>query len=78
MAHTTFTIVAVEGQEHIPGLSRQPFTYGDGAVEEALGTDIIAATDSLVPGEKVLVITPTGGILWASVVQMGREILVTA
>jgi hypothetical protein len=70
-------IVATEGQS-IPGLSRQPFTYGDGAVEEALGTDIIAATGSLVPGERVLVITPKGGAIWASVVQMGREILVTA
>lgn len=77
MAHTTFTIVATEGQD-IPGLNRQPFTYGDGAVEDALGTDIIAATDSLVPGERVLVITPAGGILWANVVQMGREILVTS
>lgn len=80
MATTTPVIVAREGQANIPGLSREgiPFTYGDGAVEDALGTDIIAATGPLVPGERVLVITPTGGILWANVVQIGREILVTA
>lgn len=74
---TTPTIVATEAQA-IAGLTRQPFTYGDGAVEDALGTDIIAATGPLVPGERVLVITPTGGILWANVVQMDREVLVTA
>jgi len=74
---TTPTIVATEGQD-IPGLSRQPFTYGDGAVESLLGTDIIAATGELVPGERVLVISPNGAALWATVAIMSGELLVTA
>jgi len=78
MATTAPIIVAREGQANIPGLQRQPFTYGDGAVESLLGTDIIAATGPLVPGERVLVITPTGGILWATVATVGGELLVTA
>ena len=71
-------IIVATASQDIPGLSHQSFIYADGAVEDALGTDLISATRDLVPGQRVLVITPTGAAIWANVVQMGREVLVTA
>ena len=72
------TIVATESQAVKGLLERQPFVYADSAVEDLLGTDIIAATAPLRPGDRVLVISPKGATMMATVVQNGQEMLVTA
>jgi len=71
-------IIVATASQAIFGLEHQSFIYADGMVEDALGTDLVSATSDLNVGDRVMVVTPTGGILWAYVVQDGREVLVRA
>lgn len=67
MTHTFAAIIGSEFQK-LPGGFRQFLLYADGEVEEKLGSDIVHTTDTVVAGDRVLVITPTGEAIPATVI----------
>ena len=72
MAHTYAAIIATEGQR-LAGGFRQPWLYADGEVEHLLGTDIVQTTATVRAGDRVLVVTPAGEAIPATVVDPGAR-----